>query len=294
MKHALLTVLCAAFALSAPTLARAAEGENVLTSNADAGKRFSFGSLFEKMHATYSGLLEGPRMDHLDGNLDGKGSFIQIKNYLNADYEVANNWRAELNGEFRQFFRPDDPKRPGRSNFEMRDPSIGIARRNIVDTGSFTLSARARYALPISQDTKSRVGKVFDTGDGSFYLQAVPNWRFRDGALTLTCPVESYINLPGRRVANQEQYSIKAKAQVAYQVARQWAARIEYSTGDLRRNNAGHWSKLNDAFLGHKVMAGAAFAPVKQIVLNPSLTWGRAHWRLNQPEVSFFASYNFL
>jgi len=258
------------------------------------GANFSFGSIFEKMHASYSGLLEGPRMDHLDGNLDGKGTFLQIKNYVNADYEVAPNWRVELNTEFRQYFRPEDPKRPGRPNFEMRDPSLGLARRNIVDRGNFTLSGRTRFFLPVSDNTRGRVGKAFDTGNGSVYFQAVPSWRWLDGKLSLTCPVETYINLPKRRIANSEEYSIKAKTQVAYQVAHKWAARVEYSTGDVRHTHDGHWSKLRDREMGHKVVAGAAYAPVKEMVLNPALTWGRDRWRLKEPEVSLFASYNFL
>ncbi|RZA07729.1 MAG: hypothetical protein EOP11_06905 [Proteobacteria bacterium] len=292
MKRALLAALAVFLFVLPHHRAHAAESENTVMT--DTGPRFAWGSLFEKMHATYSGLLEGPRMDHLDGNLDGKGSFLQVKNYVNADYEVAPNWKAELNTEFRQYFRAEDPSRPGRPDFEMRDPSLGISRRNIVEAGAFTLSGRTRYGIPVSQNTRARVGKSFDTGKGSLYLQAVPAWRWRDGALSLTCPVEMYVNFAKAPTAAREQYSLKAKAQVAYQLAKSWAAKLEYSTGDVRHNARGQWSKLNDRELGHKVMAGAAFAPIKQIVLNPSLTWGREHWRLNQPEISLYASYNFL
>lgn len=274
----------------ATSFAVAAEGENTLT----AAERFSFADILKKARFTYSGLLEGPRLDHMDGNLDGRGTFLQIKNYLNADYEVAPNWRVELNGEFRQYFRPVDPRRPDRGSFEWRDPSIGIARRNLFERGNFALAARMRYALPVTQDTKGRVGRAFDTGRGSIYVQAVPVWRFRDGTFTLTCPVESYINLPKGEAPNREQFSVKAKVQLAYQLAKKWAARAEYSTGDLRRAHDGKWSNINERSLGHKVMAGAAYAPVREVVLNPSVTWGRGQWRLNQPEVSLFASYNFL
>lgn len=270
----------------------AAEETVVNTSVSDPTTRFDWGRAFEKLDATYAGLMEGPTLDHLDGNKDGKGTFIQIKHYLYGDYEVAPYWRVEAGSEFRQYFRPDDPKKPGRSNFESRDPYVGIARRDLVKGDLFSLVARARYYIPVSENTKGRVGKAFDTGNGTLNFFSSAAWKF--GKFSFTCPLEVWVNLAKAPIAEREQYTVKFKTQFAYKLDQQWAAKAEYSTGDMRHTANGHWSKLNDRELGHKVVAGATYAPVKEVLVNPALTWGKAHWQLNRPEISLYASYNFL
>jgi hypothetical protein len=270
----------------------AAESEGG-TSFSDAASRFDWGAIFRKVDLTISTLLEGPTLAHLDGNLNGQGGSVVFKNYINAQYQLAEGINAEIGGEFRQFFRPENPAQPDRADFEARDPFLAVNFRDFIRKKTFSISSRHRYYVPVSNDTKSRVGKAFDTGRGNIQNGFAANWRSTDGAWSVTVPCDLYVNFAKAPIAAREDFSLKAKLQVAYRLHQKVSLRAEYSTGDVRHIATGKWTKLNDRFTGHKVMAGVAFFPTRQLMINPSLAMARDSWRWDRAEATLFASYNF-
>lgn len=256
--------------------------------------RFDWRSLANRVDASYALLALGPTLEHMDGNLDGRGGYLSLRNYLNFDYELAPNLKAEVGGEFRQYFRPVDPKKPGRSNFESRDPYLGLSRRDLFQRGNFSLSARGKAFLPVTAYNKTKRGSTFDTGRGQLQLGIGPQWRFRDGSVTVSCATEASINFAAGENPRRENYSVKMKPAAAYRFSPQWSSKLEYSTGDLRHNKLGKWSKFNDKDLGHKVTVYGNYSPIRELLVSPALAWGRDTWRLKKAEVSLYASYAFL
>lgn len=256
--------------------------------------RFDWAQAFDKVNASYSALLLGPNIQSMDGNLDGRGTNMHVRNYLSLGVDVAKDWEVDSGWEVRQYWRPVDPKNPNRSNLEARDPYLGLSRRNLIRTERFSLGARARFFLPVSDYTKAQVGKTYDSGRGALNVNISPYLRLLDGDLGISCTTEFWYNFDKAAAANRENYSVKAKPLVSYRFARKFAAKVEYNTGTIRHANNGKWSKLNDKGLGQKLYAGVTYYPNRNLSLNPSLGWGSDTFRLNRAEVSLYASYSFL
>jgi hypothetical protein len=272
--------------------AQAAETATSVDSTSSA--RFDWGRAFSKVGLSYGGLLLGPSLQSMEGNLDGRGTNISLRNYFSADVEVARDWEVQAGWELRRYWRPADPKNPNRSDFDPRDPYLGLSRRNLIRAGAFSLGAKARYFIPVSNYTKAQVGKTYDSGRGALNVSAYPYLRLLDGDLGISCTAEFWYNFDKAAAANRENYSVKAKPLVSYRFARKFAAKVEYNTGTIRHAQNGKWSKLNDKFLGQKLYAGITYYPNPSLSLNPSLGWGSDTFRLNRAEVSLFASYSFL
>jgi hypothetical protein len=266
----------------APT-ARAGESQSSLWSRAKS-----------RLSGSYGGLLIGPTLQHLDGNTDGRGSFVSLQNYLSLEGRLDQNWRLHIGGEFRQTWRPEDPRRPDRKSFEARDPHLGLSRRNIIRGDTFSLGARARYFFPLSENTKYRVGRRNDAGRGELNIGLSPAWRLMGGDIYISCGTNFYYKFAERPPAVRENYSVRLWPALSYRISSKLAAKLEYSTGYLRHTTDGKWTKLNDRFYGQKIFAGGVWSPTRNLSFNPSLGWGSHTFRLNNPELSLFTSYYFL
>jgi hypothetical protein len=275
-------------------LARAATEDLLALPETTSSSRFDWSRFLQQLDGSYAVLALGPTLEHMDGNLDGRGTYVGIRHYLNFDYQLRNGAELELGGEFRQYFRPVDPRRPDRKEFEPRDPYVGISRRDLFRGDIFSLVAKAKYYLPITENNLGRRGQAYDTGRGSVQAGVGPSWKMADGSVTVTCPLDVSVNFAAGDAVNREDYSFKVKPAVQYRIARDWSAKLEYSTGDLRHNKLGKWSKFNDKDLGHKATVYASYFATKNLLLSPALAWGRDTWRLKKAEVSLYASYAFL
>lgn len=271
------------------TTALAAE----LTAPAASTSRF-LGWPLQKIRAEYAALFLGPTIRNFDGNTEGKGSFLAMRNYLSAGIETAPNWILETGGEFRQHWRDPDPKRPDRKDGEMRDPYIGINRRNIIGGEIFSLGAKARYFLPVTEYNLSRRGKPDDAGRGELTASLSPFWRMADGALNVGCVLDGGYKFDKDAGANRENYSVRAKPQAAYRFHRRLGSKVEYSTGFFRHANNGRWTKFNDRLTGQKLLVGLVWLPLENVSLNPGLAWGSHTFRLNSAELSLYASVTLL
>lgn len=283
------------FALALLLLTGAARAADTATiADITSTARFDWAQALDKINLSYGALLLGPNLQSMDGNLDGRGTNMHVRNFFSAGVDVAKDWEVDAGWEVRQYWRPVDPKRPDRKNLEPRDPYLGMSRRNLIRTDRFSLGSRARFFFPVSDSTKANIGKTYDSGNGSANVTITPYWRFLDGDLGVSCAAEFWYNFDKAAAANRENYSIKVKPIVSYRFARKYAAKVEYNTGTIRHANNGKWSKLNDKGLGQKLYAGVTYYPNSQLSLNPALGWGSDTFRLNRAEVSLYASYNFL
>jgi len=275
--------------LSAPG-AFAAEGDTTLTST---GSNFDWRSALEKVHASYGVLFLGPTIKNLDGDIEGKGAYVSMRNYLSLDYALAKDWELESGWEVRQTFRPADPKKPQRKDLEMRDPFAGVSRKNIIQGEVFSLGARARYFLPVTEYNKSKVGTPEDAGNGELNLGMSPSWKFGD--LYVGCGLDFYYKFVEGTPKVHENYAVKAKPLVSYRIASKFAAKVEYQTGTLRHMTNGKWSKFNDRFTGQRVLAGGSWNPTRSLSLSPALGWGNlGTFQIKATELSLFATYYFL
>jgi len=255
---------------------------------------FDWSNAFERVSAKYSALLLGPTVQHLDGDLDGKGTNISLRNYFSLDVKVAPDWEAEAEWEVRQAWRPVDPKRPNRKNLEARDPHVGIARKNIYRGDIFSFGARARYYIPVTEHNKSKIGKRDDFGNGEANFGLRPAWRFLDGDLYVGCGLDAYYNIAKQAPAVREDYSLRARPLVSYRIAKKFATKVEYDSGTLRHSTDGKWTKFNDRNSGQRLFVGGSWYPTKALTLSPSFSWGSHTFRLNRAGVSLFANYSFL
>lgn len=257
--------------------------------------RFDWLSTLKKVRGSYGVLFLGPTVSNIDGNIDGKGSYISMRNYLSLDMEVAKNWEAEAGWEVRQTFRPADPKNPNRKDFEPRDPFAGISRKNIIRGDRFSLGARTRFFLPVTEYNKSKVGKLEDAGNGEANLGISPSWKFLDGDLFVSCGTDIYYKFAENAPKVREDYAVKIKPLVSYRIASKFAAKVEYTTGTLRHSTNGKWTKLNDRFTGQRILAGGSWNPNKYLSLSPALGWGNlGTFQIKATELSLFATYYFL
>lgn len=246
------------------------------------------------LDASYAALLVGPTLDHLDANLDGKGTNMNLRNYLNVDGRFLEQWKFGIGLEARQYFRPADPKRPDRKEFEWRDPIVSLGRDKIVEKGNYNFAAKLKYTVPMSEYNKSNVGKSYDSGNGEWNLSLNSGWKFKDGDWYVGFPVDLYYKMAEAPPTVREDYSTRAKPFVSYRIAAKYSAKVEYSTGYLRHFTNGKWSKFNDKALGQKIFLGLSYLPFKGLIVSPGFTWGSDSYRLNSAEASLYASYAFL
>lgn len=249
-------------------------------------------SLFGKVGAEYTSVFAGPTLHRPNGNLDGRGRNLTWENSLDLTYKIAKDWRIKVGGGVIRYFRPLDPKKPDRRDTDLLDPHLTIGRKRLVNAGLMTVEARVRYFFPWSDATKATVGRVNDIGRGIVNVGAYPTWKFLDGDLVVNSLVDFYYRLDKRAAANRENYSLKTRVNVSYLVTRKLVATAEYSTGNLRHNNARHWQKLKER---QRVIAGVVYLPVKALSLSPTLAWGaEKSFRLNRAELGLEAVYEFL
>lgn len=247
--------------------------------------------IFEKMSAELTSAFAGPTLHRPNGNLDGRGRNLSLENSLEFSYKIAKDWKIKVGGGVIQYFRPADPKNPARPDTEFVDPSITISRKRLVNAGPFTLEGRARYFFPFSDSTKATIGRVSDSGRGMVNLGAYPVLRLLDGDFVISTFVDFYYRRDKNAAANRENYSLKSRANFAYLISRKVATTAEYTTGNLRHNNAGHWQKLRDR---QRVIAGLAYLPTEALSLSPTLAWGaNKSFRLNRAELGLEAVYSF-
>lgn len=259
----------------------------------ESSSRFDWSSMLEKTDLSYSLLFTGATLQHPDANLDGKGSNYTWRNYVSAGYEFAKNWQAETGVEFRQYFRPEDPKKPGRSNFEWRDPYVGIDRKNVVKTDRFSLALKGRYYIPATEYNKSNVGKEWDQGNGALSLKATPAWNLGDFYLSCATEVQ-YKFAEAKNLKVHQNYSFKIKPMASYRFHKQWSAKLEYSTGDINHRTNGRWTKLNDPAIGQNVYTGVTWTATKKLSVSPSIGWSTGSLQLRKTELGLFASYYLL
>jgi hypothetical protein len=254
----------------------------------------SWNQMQQTLDASYAALLKGSTLDHLDGNQDGKGTNVSLRNYLSLDGKFSEFWKAGISFEGRQYFRPVDAKNPNRKDFEWRDPIVSIGRDKILEKDAYSFSAKIKYAIPMTEYNKSNVGKTHDSGNGEWNLSLSNGWKFRDGDIYAGFPVDLYYKMAEAPPVVREDYSVRAKPFVSYRIAAKYSAKVEYSTGNIRHTTNGKWSKLNDKALGQTLFAGITYVPINGLQISPGLTWGSSTYRLNSAEASLYASYLFL
>lgn len=250
-------------------------------------------SVFEKAGAEFTSAFGGATLHRPNGNLDGRGRNLTWENTLELSFKPVKNWQIKVGGGALQYFRPADPKNPFRRELEILDPFIGLARKRLFQTNLFDLETRARYYFPMSDATKASVGRANDKANGRLNLGAFPVFHFLDGDLTLAAPsVELNYYFDRNAAANRENYAVKATANLAYQLTRKLSTSAEYTTGNLRHNNAGHLNKLRGR---QRVAASLAYLPAESLTLTQTLTWGANNsFRLNRAEYGLSAAYRFL
>ena len=255
------------------------------------------GSLFSgKIDGSIAALFQGPTIEHLDANTDGKGSYYILKNYLGLGYEFMREWKMEAGDEFRQYFRPIDPKNKDRSDFEFRDPYLGISKRDAVrsESGVFTLGAKARYFFPWTPYNRSNLGKEWNEGNGHARFILLPKLRFMDGALSAEFYSDFTYRFAREAKPIRQDYYVRFRPALTYQATRKVAARVEYHSGDLNHRTNGKWTKFNDPVIGQMIYAGMIWTPTSRISINPQLGWGSDTFRLNRGQMSVYGMYMFL
>jgi hypothetical protein len=251
-----------------------------------------WGTVFDKTGAEFTSVFSGPTLQHLDGNLDGRGHNLSWENGLDLTHKFAKDWRFKVGGGVIQYFRPMDPKNPNRRDIDLVDPSVSIGRKRLIHTGPFSLEGKLRFFFPWSYATKATAGRVNDSARGMLNVGAYPMMKFFDGDFAVASFFDFYYRFDKNAAANRESYSLKSRANFSYLLARKLAGSLEYSTGNLRHNNAGHWQKLRDR---QRVIAGLAYLPTESLSLAPTLAWGaNKSFRLNRAEFGIEAVYEFL
>ncbi|MCO5144428.1 MAG: hypothetical protein M9962_15220 [Oligoflexia bacterium] len=256
---------------------------------------FSLSSLRDKTNLSYGALILGPTVRKINGDTQGKGHYISLRNYLSAGFEFRKDWELEVGNEFRQTFRPKDPKKPDREDFEFRDLSVGIGVDDIIESGSFSLDGKLRYYIPTSKYTLSKVGKADDSANGTFRIGINPSMSFFDRDLYLAIPVDFYRSFAKGTPKIHKNYSVKFKPLASYRLSQKWKAKVEYSSGDLYHSTDGKWTKFNDPFTGQKIYLGASWNPTYKLGFSPSLAWGaNGSFQLKNTELSLYMSYYIL
>lgn len=279
-----LTVLSfLACVLSLPSALAAVETSTADNRIAPAAAEFSYAMLFK-----------GSTIDHLDGNANGKGANLNLRHYQDYGWKLDDKWKLTGSTQFRQYFRPADPKKIDQKALEWRDPSVGVARKDVWKRGEQAVSAKMKYYIPATDYNAENVEKEYDEGKGSLNAGATYTNRFADGDLGLRVPVEANYRFNKNEHKVRQDYWFGARPSLSYRTSREASVKVEYYTGDINHKTNGTWTKFNDPAIGQTAALGLDWVPTREFLLSPQVTWGRQDFRFNAAEVSLYASYIFL
>lgn len=261
----------------------------------------SAGAISESDHAfagkaklDYELELKGSTIEHLDGNSSGKGADFQIRHYQDFGYEVSESWRIEAGTQFRQLFKPANPKKSDQRAVEFRDPYIGFGLKDFWKSEDQSLSGEAHYYLPITEYNESNRGKADDQGRGLLHMEAWYSHRLVGERLRLKAPLELNYRFAKAELSQRYDYWVGFKPSVAWKTSRVTALKAEYYTGDLNHHTSGSWTRLNDPRLGQTVALQLEWKPVDGTEITPEVKWGRQSFRFNAAELGLSAAFSFL
>jgi|GEM_PF-4044969 len=249
---------------------------------------------FEKINFSWATLVKGSTIQYMDGNSNGKGTNLSWRNYPTLGYRATEKLKVEAGGQFRQYFRPADPKKKGQKDFEWRDPYAGVSLRDLWKGETSSVSAKARYYIPATEYTRLNRNKEYDEGRGSFQVGAAYSQKFMDGTYSLYAPLDVNYRLNAFDHKVRQDYWFGIRPSMAYRVSQSTSARVEYYTGDLNHKTDGTWTRFNDPVIGQTAGVALDWYPVKDLLVSPMVNWGRESFRLNAAEVTLYAKYAFL
>lgn len=253
----------------------------------------SDGAFSGKARLDYELGLKGSTIEHLDGNDDGRGANFQIRHYQDAGYEVARNVRLEGGTQFRQLFKPANPKKSDQRAVEFRDPYVGMGFKDFVKQRHGSFSGEAHYYLPLTEYNESNRGKPDDEGNGLLHLEAWYSRQLGD-ALRLKAPLELNYRFNRAELKQRYDYWVGFKPSLAYKTGRSTAAKVEYYSGDLNHHTSGSWTRLNDPKLGQTLALKLEWKPSDGAEITPEVKWGRQQFRFNAAELSLSAVFAIL
>lgn len=268
-----------------------ARAEEVVNSSTDSSRTKS---ILSDVKFSYAAWLKGATLENVDGNADGKGTNLSVRNYQDLSYSFTPDWRAEVAGEFRQYFRPADPKKKDRKDFEWRDPEVGVNRKNVWANDNMNLAARLRYRMPISDYNRANQNKEWDEGKGSLRTKVTLGGTFNDGLIITSLPLDYVVRFANQTHKVRQDYYLKARPSFGYRLHKTVVAKLEYETGEINHKTNGTWTKFNDADLGQTVNVLADWTPIADLLVTPQIAWGKDSFRLNKAELSLYAKYAFL
>ncbi len=253
------------------------------------------GSFFaERASFDYELAVKGGSFDHLDGNSDGKGANFQIRHYQDFKFLLIPGLRLEAGTQFRQVFKPANPKKSDQRAVEFRDPYLGIGIPDFWKQKSRSFSAEIHYYLPFSEHNESRWGKLDDEGRGLLHFETWYSQKLGQDRWRMKLPVE--LNYRRAKVALEDRYDywIGFKPSLSYKTGRRTTAKVEYFTGELNHRTNGSFTRLNDPKLGQTLAFQLEWKPIENAELTPEIKWGREKFRFGAAELSLSAVYSFL
>ncbi len=249
---------------------------------------------FERIDFDVAMLMKGSTMQYMDGNRTGKGTDLSLRTYPSIAFRLTDKWKAQFGGQFRQYFRPDDPKKKDRKNFEWRDPYAGFSRKDIWKSQTAFLSGKVRYYFPITEYNRLNRVKEYDEGGGSLQVGFGYGQDFSDGIINLYAPLEMNYRFNALEHKVRQDYWFGVRPALSYRVTPKTSARVEYYTGDLNHRTDGTWTKFNDPVIGQTAGIAIDWYPVKELLVSPMVNWGRERFRFNAAELTVYAKYAFL
>jgi hypothetical protein len=247
-----------------------------------------------KTEFDYEVELKGSTIEHLDGNSSGRGADFQIRHYQDLGYELAKGWRLEGGTQFRQVFKPANPKKSDQRAVEFRDPYVGLGLKDFWRSGDQSLSGEAHYFLPVTDYNESNRGKADDEGRGLLHIEASYSHRLVGERLRLKAPLELNYRFAKAELSQRYDYWVGFKPTVAWKTGRATAVKAEYYTGDLNHHTSGSWTRLNDPKLGQTVALQLEWKPTDGTEITPEVKWGRQSFRFNAAELGLSAVFSFL
>lgn len=234
--------------------------------------------------ATWKATLSGPTFSEPDG-LAGEGSNIKIKNQWRLNYSFAKDWTARITPIVE--YRSGSPK--SEAALDIADPYVGLKKKNLVkwNAAQLSLTAEARYYIPVSDSTKAGVGSKKDKGNGRgmFRIQAFKYFGDSDfnffGDYTLKRDFAKDAQEDGTlnnwELLNFVQYKAASNLK-PYVVYKNFVTTYRDGTGD-------EWVK------NHQIGVGARWKPLKTLTVDPSFN---SKFMLKDTEFRLEAVYRFI
>jgi hypothetical protein len=154
--------------------------------NAGAASKAEFTQGLKNFSLSYTGILEGGLVSHLDGQ-EGPGSNLYWRHAASLGYKFHPNFKFSLGQEVWSYLGANPTTNPNYERLVYKDPTATLSASSLLSSpNGFSMPGYARYYFPFSKSSAKSYGTQNDVFNGQLRLQVVPTQMLMGDKLELS------------------------------------------------------------------------------------------------------------